>query len=153
MSDYTPALHEARARFISGTIETIRRRTGCLPSEAEDIATEEFDRWLEQYTAETRAEWEAERSGLTPEQINALPVGAVVMTETDPATFGVYEQRVWQKFGGVPEWQFGFPRHEWQSTDGGFEQVGQSDRHRGQFGFNRRVTLLWMPVNENGETP
>ncbi|OIU88624.1 hypothetical protein [Microbacterium sp. AR7-10] len=94
----------------------------------------------------------AEKPILTPEDINALPVGAVVMTETNPATFGVYEQRVWQKFGGVPEWQFGFPRHEWQSTDGGFERVGQPDYLRGRFGFNRHVTLLWVPVNENETT-
>ena len=92
-----------------------------------------------------------EPQSLTPEEINALPIGSVVMTETHVDRFGAYEQRVWQKFGGDPDWQFGVPRHEWQSTDGGFERVGNAERHRGQFGFNGRVTLLWVPVKQEGE--
>lgn len=95
---------------------------------------------------------EPEARSLTPDEINALPIGSVVMTETIIESFGAYEQRVWQKFGGGPDWQFGMPRHEWQSTDGGFERVDNADRHRGQFGFNRRVTLLWVPVKQEGET-
>lgn len=94
---------------------------------------------------------EPEARSLTPDEINALPIGSVVMTETIIESFGAYEQRVWQKFGGQPDWQFGMPRHEWQSTDGGFERVGNAERHRGQFGFNRRVTLLWVPVKQEGE--
>lgn len=96
---------------------------------------------------------EPESRSLTPEEINALPVGSVVMTETDVVRFGAYEQRVWQKLGGQPDWQFGVPRHEWQSTDGGFERVGELARLRGRFGFNRRVTLLWVPVKQEGAAP
>jgi hypothetical protein len=81
---------------------------------------------------------------LSPHEVRALPVGSVVMTETDPESFGVYEQRVWQRFGGAPDWQFQHSRYEWQSTDGGFVRV--SDAERGPaFAVNRRVTLLYSP--------
>jgi len=84
---------------------------------------------------------------LEPAEVAALPVGSVVMTETDAEVFGVYEQRVWQKFGGVPEWQFQHPRHDWQSTDGGFVRVGDSERHGAPvFAMSRRVRLLYAPV-------
>jgi hypothetical protein len=80
---------------------------------------------------------------LTQDEIDALPIGSVVMTTTDPEHFGLYEQRVWQKFGGAREWQFGQPRHEWQSTDGGFVRVG-AQQITG-FALSRRVVLLFEP--------
>ncbi|UOQ58113.1 hypothetical protein MUN78_04505 [Leucobacter allii] len=81
---------------------------------------------------------------LSPAEVQALPVGSVVMTETDPAVFGAYEQRVWQRFGGEPDWQFRSPRHEWQSTDGGFQRVEDRDWPP-VFSNNRRVRLLYTP--------
>lgn len=66
----------------------------------------------------------AEPRIMSREELNALPVGSVIMTFTDPENFGLYEQRVWEKFGGARGWQFGEPKHEWQSTDGGFVRVG-----------------------------
>ncbi len=58
----------------------------------------------------------------TAEDMDALPVGSVVMTLM---TVEPYEHRIWQKFGGSREWLSGWPRHEWQATDGGFVRVGQ----------------------------
>lgn len=53
---YTPLEHEARSRFITGSVEIIRRRPESVPdsgprgwltpSEAEVVAGAEFDRWL-----------------------------------------------------------------------------------------------------------
>lgn len=59
--------------------------------------------------------------GVFPSDLDALPVGSVVMTLM---TVAPYEQRVWQKFGGEREWLTGWRRHEWQSTDGGIVRVG-----------------------------
>ncbi|WP_449278015.1 hypothetical protein [Leucobacter sp. GX24907] len=81
---------------------------------------------------------------LTPDEVKDLPVGSVVMTETDPEVFGFYEQRVWQRFGGEPDWQFKSPRHDWQSTDGGFQRVADRDWPP-VFAQNRRVRLLFTP--------
>ena len=73
---------------------------------------------------------------ITPDELDALPVGSVVMSiMQDP-----HEQRVWQRFGGEPDWQFGMPRHDWQSTDGGFVRVGNSADLIG--GGPRTLTLL-----------
>ena len=80
--------------------------------------------------------------------LDSLPIGSVVMTETDPEKFGAHEQRVWQKFGGEPDWQFGVPRHEWQSTDGGFVRVDEAADGRHSFATNRRVTVLYVPDQE-----
>lgn len=88
----------------------------------------------------------AEPRYMTVDEINALPIGSVVMTVTDPAEFGLYEQRVWQKFGGTPDWQFGVPRHEWQSTDGGFARHEPRTRERGPvFAENRKLVVLYLP--------
>lgn len=79
------------------------------------------------------------------DMLDELPTGSVVMTETFP-DFGAYEQRVWQKFGGEPSWQYpDFRHHEWQSTDGGFERVGTEPRCRGTFTMGRKVTVLYRP--------
>lgn len=80
---------------------------------------------------------------MTKDELDALPIGSVVMTITDPDTFGVYEQRVWQKFGGSRDWQFGNRRHEWQSTDGGFVRVGE--QHGTGFASTRSVVVLYVP--------
>jgi len=85
-------------------------------------------------------------SKMTREELDALPIGSVVMTMTDPVTFGVYEQRVWQKYGGAREWQFGRPAHDWQSTDGGFVETGHMQvPFAWSFAFNRRVLVLFTP--------
>lgn len=78
------------------------------------------------------------------DELEALPIGSVVMTVTE-RSFGVYEQRVWQKFGGSKDWQFGFPRHEWQSTDGGFVRTGEQQRYRAHFAHHRAVVVLFVP--------
>lgn len=82
----------------------------------------------------------------TTDELDALPVGSVVMTETNPVTFGVYEQRVWMRHGGVGDWQFPqFKRHDWQSTDGGFQEMDAPVHVRGLWTTNRRVTVLYRP--------
>ncbi|WDH80188.1 hypothetical protein PTQ19_07090 [Microbacterium esteraromaticum] len=60
MSDYTPTTREVRAAFGAIFIEARREQ-----------AYAEFDRWLAEYTAEKRAEWEAERETEPSEQVNA----------------------------------------------------------------------------------
>lgn len=76
-------------------------------------------------------------------ELAALPPGSVVMTEVFIERKGVTERRVWQKFAGEPDWQFGHPRHEWQATDGGFERVGEA--YAGTWLINRRATVLYRP--------
>lgn len=51
---YTPAPHEARARFISGSIDLIRRRDNCTLAEAEDTAIGEWERWMEWHNVRVR---------------------------------------------------------------------------------------------------
>ncbi len=81
---------------------------------------------------------------MTKAEIDALPVGSVVMTETDPETFGVYEQRVWMRHGGHGDWQFPqYKRHDWQATDGGFQRMGE--QYGSGFACNRIVTVLYRP--------
>ncbi|MCC4906949.1 hypothetical protein [Microbacterium sp. cx-59] len=87
----------------------------------------------------------SEARWMTVEEIDALPIGSVVMTVTDPEHFGLYEQRVWEKHGGTREWQFGSPRKEWQSTDGGFQRTDVEQRHRALFATNRKVIVLFVP--------
>lgn len=93
---------------------------------------------------------EAPRVGdeLTAEQVLALPIGSVVMATTR-RSFGVYEQRVWMRYGGEPGWQFGNHRHEWQSTDGGFQRV-EDAQHPPVFTWNRAVTLLHIGAGAVG---
>ncbi len=77
----------------------------------------------------------------TPEELDALPVGSVVMTETRRGFGGGYEQRVWMRHGGQ-----GSPLiHDWQSTDGGFQRVGEPEHARGMWAVNRNVTVLYRP--------
>lgn len=54
MSNYTPAPHESRARFIAGSIDVIQRRDGCTPSEAEETAIGEWERWMEWHNVRVR---------------------------------------------------------------------------------------------------
>lgn len=80
---------------------------------------------------------------MTAAELNALPIGSVIMTVTEPASFGFYEQRVWQKFGGSREWQFGVERHDWQSTDGGIIRVGNAPDF-----YNRKIVVLFEATPE-----
>lgn len=89
------------------------------------------------------------KTDVEPPSLDSLPIGSVVMTET-LRSFGALEQRVWQKFGGAPDWQFGIPRHDWQSTDGGFVRVG--DPAAG-LAFNRRFTVLYVPAGTAESRP
>ncbi|WP_449408015.1 hypothetical protein [Microbacterium maritypicum] len=54
MGKYTPAPHEARARFISGSIDLIRRRDECSLAEAEETAIAEWERWMEWHNVRVR---------------------------------------------------------------------------------------------------
>lgn len=54
MSEYTPVPHEARARFISGSIDLIRRRDNCTLAEAEATAIAEWERWMEWHNVRVR---------------------------------------------------------------------------------------------------
>lgn len=80
---------------------------------------------------------------MSREELNALPIGSVIMTFTDPERFGLYEQRVWEKFGGAREWQFGNPKHEWQCTDGGFVRVGNDPMFD-----NRKILVVFEATSE-----
>jgi hypothetical protein len=85
---------------------------------------------------------------ITVEELDALPVGSVIMTTYDRGRS--IERRVWQKFGQEPEWQFGMPRWEWQSTDGGFQRERAHSSIIGPAGFAR---VLFRPTREEGERP
>jgi hypothetical protein len=85
----------------------------------------------------------AEARYMSNDELNSLPVGSVIMTVTEPESFGLYEQRIWEKFGGVQEWQFGMPRHEWQSTDGGFVRVGNDPLFD-----NRKIVILFEATED-----
>ena len=77
----------------------------------------------------------------TAAELDSLPIGSVVMTETHRGFGGGYEQRVWMRHGGQ-----GSPLiHDWQSTDGGFQRVGEPEHARGMWAVNRNVTVLYRP--------
>lgn len=78
---------------------------------------------------------------LSPAQVHALPVGSVIMTETDPEVFGVYEQRVYHRLGGESGWQYMTSRYERPLREGGLQQI---EELRGFCG-GQRVRLLYTP--------